>query len=128
MRINNENLLLVDNVAQSGDLGANLNMKPIWLGHICNYAIQLTFTGTPNGTFKLQASNDPGRPNASSEAEQYAAVTHWTDITDSDQPISAAGDHMWQVENAGYTWVRVVWTRNAGTGTITVARCNVKGV
>lgn len=128
MRVNNEDLLEIDGVRNTVSLGANAVLKPIWLGHICNYAIQMTFTGTPNGTFKLQASNDQGRPNASSEAEQSAAVTTWTDISGSAQPISAAGDHMYQVENAGYTWVRVVYTYNSGTGTITAARCNVKGV
>ena len=128
MRINNENLLQIDDVPVSGSLAADLTLKPVWLGHICNYAIQLTFTGAPNGTWKLQASNDAGQPNATSEAQQYVGVINWTDIANSQQPISAAGDHMWQVENAGYRWVRAVYTRNSGTGTLTVAVANVKGV
>lgn len=127
MRINNEDLLEVNTTRTPQDMSTSFTLKPVWLGHICNYAIQLTFTGAPNGTFSLQASNDQGRPNAATETEQYASVTHWTHITGSDQPISAAGDHMYQVENAGYTWVRVVYTRNSGTGTVTIARAMVKG-
>lgn len=127
MRINNENLLELDGTATDSDLSANIDLKPCWLGHICNYSIQLVFTGSPQGNFKLQMSNDPGKPNASSEAEKYVGITNWTDIADSAQTISAAGDHAWQVENAGYTWVRVVWTATGGSGTLTSARANVKG-
>lgn len=101
-------------------MGASFNLPAIWLGHICNYSIQLVFTGTPNGTFKLQASNDLGGPGL--------APTNWTDVANSSQAITAAGDHMWQVENAGYKYVRVVYTRSSSTGSLTVANFNVKGV
>lgn len=125
MRISNEDLLL-----DSGALAmaTSFNSRPIWLGHICNYSIQLVFTGSPVGTFKLQLSNDAGHPNAQAKAEQSADVTHWTDITDSAQSISAAGDHSYQVANAGYTWVRVSWVAISGSGSLTSARCMVKGV
>lgn len=127
MRVKNENLL-----EDSGplDLLVNQNLPPVWLGHIANYAIQLVFTGTPGGNFKLQASNDPGRIDAAAPSTQDDGIINWTDIADSAQTISAAGDHMWTVENAGYTWVRVVWTATGGssTPTLTSARAYVKGV
>lgn len=125
MRVKNEDLL-----DESGpvDLSANAELKPIWLGHIANYAIQLVFTGTPGGNFKLQASNDEGSINSASSTNQDASITHWTDIADSAVVVAAAGDIMWTVENAGYTWVRVVWTQTSSTGTLTHARAYVKGV
>lgn len=128
MRVNNENLLEVDGSPVSASLGANLNLKPIWLGHIANYSVQLVFTGTPNGNFKLQASCDPGHPNAASESEKYSNVSNWTDVADSSFTVSAAGDVMWDVQNTGYEWVRVVYTRVSSTGTITSGRAKVKGV
>lgn len=125
MRIANENLLL-----ESGpvSLGANWTSRPIWLGHICNFSIQLVFTGSPQGTFTLQMSNDAGHIDAQSKAVQSSGVVNWTTIAGSSQSILAAGDHSYQFENAGFQWVRVVWTFSSGTGNLTSARANVKGV
>jgi hypothetical protein len=120
MRIKNENLTL-----SSTDMSANITSNAIWLGHIANFAIQLTFTGSPTGTFKLQASNDEG---ANDLKLADASITNWTDVDGSDQAITEAGNHMWNVQNCGYRWVRVVYTFTSGTGSITVARMNVKGV
>lgn len=130
MRVNNEDLLEIDGVRTPLSLAASVNMKPVWLGHIVNFSIQLKFIGAPAGSFKLQASDDKGRPNAASEAEQESSVVNWTDINDSTIGVSAAGDVMWQYQNVGFEWVRVVWTAS-GAGVVPVltnARCKVKGV
>lgn len=124
MRIHNEDLL--DDTGPL-DLSVAQDLKPVWLGHIMHYSIQLAFSGTPAGTFKLQASNDAGRINAA-DSDNQAPISHWTDIADSSITVAAAGDCLWQVENVGYNWVRVVWTPSAGTGSLTSARANVKGV
>lgn len=125
MRIGNENLL---DASGAVSLASNQTLKPVYLGHILNYSIQLVFTGSPTGTFKLQASNDPGRPSGASDTEVQIGLSNWTDIADSTQAISAAGDHTWTVENAGYSWVRVVYTFASGSGSLTSARCVVKGL
>lgn len=124
MRIANENMIASGAVS----MGASFNLDPVWLGHICNYSIQLVFTGTPDGSLKLQCSNDAGTPNGAAPATMSTGVTNWTDIAGSSQSIAAAGNHVWTVENAGYNWVRVVYTRSSSTGSLTVARVNVKGV
>lgn len=122
MRIKNDELTL-----SSTDMtAATITSDPIWLGHIANFAIQLVFTGTPNGTFKLQASNDEGARDTYIESP---SISNWTDVDGSSQVISAAGDHMWNVQNCGYRWIRIVWTDSStGAATITSARMNVKGV
>lgn len=122
MRIGNENLITVP-----VDMVGSFNLRALWLGHICNYSIQIVFTGSPVGAFKLQASDDPGMPDGS-PSPQSTGVTNWTDITNSSQSVSAAGNIMWDVQNAGYTWVRVAYTVTSGTGSLTSARANVKGV
>lgn len=122
MRIQSDSIL---NELSGTDMTSNITGPAIWLGHIANFAIQLVFTGSPNGAFKLQASCDEANPGNPTET----VPTNWTDIVDSNQAITASGDHMWTVENAGYTFVRLVWTDSAsGTSTITVARFMVKGV
>lgn len=120
MRIKTENLTFA-----STDLQADRTSEKIWLGHIANFAIQLAFTGSPNGTFKLQASVDHYDP----KNPQNSTVSNWTDIANSSVTITAAGDHMWTVENAGYTFVRVVWTdSSSGVSAISSSRYMVKGV
>ena len=120
MRINTENLTL-----SSTDMTATITSDAIWLGHIANGAIQLVFTGSPNGTFKLQSSVDapnPGNPKST-------VITNWTDVINSTQSIVGAGDHVYELQNIGYTFVRVVWSDvSSGASTVTSARYMVKGV
>ena len=125
MRVKNEDLL-----DESGavNLAVDATLKPVWLGHIANYAIQLVFSGAPVGSFKLQASNDVGSINSAGSSMQESSITNWTDVADSAVAVTASGDIMWTVENAGYTWVRVVWTVTSGTGSLNSARAYVKGV
>lgn len=124
MRIANEDLL----DGQSVSLGADYASRPVWLGHIAQYSIQAVFTGTPTGSFELQCSNDQGHIDAPSKAVQGSGVTNWTTITGSSQSVSAAGNITWDAQNVGYLWVRVIYTRTSGTGSLTSLRANVKGV
>lgn len=124
MRI--KNLSMQDSAT---DIGAgSTNLATIWLGHCAMAAIQLVFTGSPVGSFKLQASCDEPRDSATTPSLVAAGVTNWTDISGSSVSISAAGDIMWNIENPGYNFIRVVWTRTSGSGSLTVARINVKGI
>jgi hypothetical protein len=123
MRIANDELNL-----SGTNMAVSIESEPIWLGHIANYNIQLVFTGNPSGNFKLQISNDAGNPNAPKEADRNFKIENWTDMADSGQTISAAGNHSYEVQNAGHRWVRLVWTATSGSGTITSARFNAKGV
>jgi hypothetical protein len=120
MRIQNSILTL-----SGTSMAVDIQSDEVWLGHICNFSIQLVFTGTPTGSLKLQCSNDEG---AIETNIPNATITNWTDIAGSTQAISAAGNHTWNVQNCGYRWVRFVYTATSGSGTITSARFNVKGV
>lgn len=122
MRIGNDQIVI------GTDLSANQTSEPIWLGHIALYSIQIFFTGTPGGNFKLQVSNDIGRPEAAKEEDRDFKIENWTDVADSATTVSAAGDVFYDVRDSAARWVRVVWTQTSGSGTITSARFNVKGV
>lgn len=124
MRISNENLIEAGQIT----LDADWESRPVWLGHIAQYAIQIFFSGTPDGTFSLECSNDEGHPNAQSKTEQSESVENWTTITGSASVVTSDGDITWNAENVGYRWVRIVYSFNASTGALTSARANLKGI
>lgn len=105
-------------------MNATLTSAASKIPRVMSYAIQIIFTGTPTGSFHLEASND------TANLQQQAALnqpTHWTTVADSTFAVSAAGDVMWTVQWPGYTWVRVVYTDSssgASTATITSAVIN----
>lgn len=91
------------------------------------FSIQVTFTGTPTGTFKLQASSDPVTQVS---LNTVTPATHWTDVANSSQAVSAAGNVLWNVSDVMYNWVRVVYTdgsAGASTAVITNLTFNGKG-
>ena len=100
------------------------NSKAVWLGHICNYAIQAVFSAS-NCTFKLQGSCDEGDANGQSQLEYEARVVNWSDLAATALVSTGAGNVIYNLEDAGYNWVRLVCT---GTATITSMRYNVKGI
>jgi hypothetical protein len=111
----------------SVSMGATATSDAIRIENIGAYALQMVWSGggAPNGTFKLQGSNDLG-PQPPTSTSTVQSVANWTDLANSSQTISADGDHMWNVSQAGYRWVRVVYTRSSGTGTM-AGRFNGKG-
>ncbi len=124
MKLFNESL-----IGSSRDLSQGFALDPIYLGNIYSYSIQLTFGGTPDGTFSLQCSNDAGKPMLASRIAQTDDVVNWTTITGSQQSVTQSGNHTWNVEAVGYLWARVLWTENPGSvGTLASARITVKGV
>jgi Flp pilus assembly protein TadG len=112
------NYPILSNVA----MNANSNSAPLELYHMYGFCIQVVITNIPNGTLKLQASADP--------FNNQGTVTNWTDISGSTISVTTAGTQMWNVFDAMYNWVRIVYTDSSG-GTSTAimnATFNAKGV
>lgn len=101
--------------------------QAIPLEQIFGYAMQAVWTGTPNGTLKLQASSDaPARGGTSDGTPDE--IANWSDITSSSVAITgSAGNYMWNVDAAFYRWVRLVYTNTSGVGVLNV-KVSVKGV
>lgn len=95
----------------NGAMTTNLTSPSVDLSKIVGYCVYAKWTGSPAGAIKLQASLDD---------------TNFVDIQYSEQAISGAGDFMWNVSNAFYDKVRVVFTFSGGTGTLN-AQINGKG-
>lgn len=136
MRLENKDLLTIDGERETVSLAASHNFPPVALTSIVNVGIQAVFTGTPDGTFTLQVSNDvgynnSGSPNTPLESDQYAMITNWTTVENSAIVVSAAGDIFYDYQNAGAKWCRVQYTADsAGSGspTVTIMRANCKGI
>lgn len=92
-------------LASATSMGASFNSASQQLVQEVVCCIQAVFTGTPNGTFKLQISNDN---------------TNWSDYTGSDYAITTAGNVAWNVSNIGFNYLRVVYTRSSGTGSCSI--------
>lgn len=121
MRIANQTL-----ISSPVDLSTTWTSNAIWLGHIYNYSIQLTFSDDPEGTFYLQCSDDMGAPSQENQLNTEGVV-NWTDIIGSNQEVSESGDHTWTAGNVGYAWVRVLWIPTSPQGQLDTARFNIKG-
>lgn len=107
-------------------MNTTINSAALNLLQVYGYAIQVTFTGTPTGTFKLQASCDP-----SSNLNPSQIPSNWTDIADSSFAVTAAGNYMWNIFEVMYNWVRLVYTDGSGgssTAILTLATYNSKAV
>ncbi len=125
---NLENIIPVDTV-----LNATRNSVAIQLQDMVDFSIQIFFTGTPTGNFKLQASNDKVPPKTMQPGVDGLITftpTHWTDIADSTFVVAAAGNVQWNYRDAGFTFVRVVYSDGSGgasTAVISSAVFNGKG-
>lgn len=113
----------------NSDLSATRTSDPVYVNQMWAVALQLIFTGTPAGNFKIQFSNDPGDPTAASAAVAATGVVDWTDVpSPTAVTVSAAGGLGINLTDMAYVWIRLVWTATgAGTAPVlTVARYNAK--
>lgn len=102
------------------DASASINGLAIDVSKAIQISAQVITTGDAAGTLKLQVSNDaPVGP----QYEPTAQPTNWNDIPSATVTISAAGTLLIPKTDVCYDWIRVVYTRSSGAGTITV---NVK--
>jgi Flp pilus assembly protein TadG len=122
MKLGNDEILTV-----ALDLATDAESPAIYLGDVYMCAIQIIFTGSPTGTFSLQASCDPGNSNATTESQRSASVVNWTDVTGSNQAVTSDGNHMWRLDVVAYRWVKVKYESTSGTGSLTSVRINTKG-
>ena len=98
----------------NGSMGASITSALQNLEQMMMAGIQANWSGTsPVGTLSLQISNDN---------------TTWTDYSGSSTSVSGnTGNFMWNLWATPYQYIRVIYTRASGTGTLNVT-VNGKGV
>lgn len=98
------NIQLVD--AQS--MGSSITSSSLNIQEAISYAVQAVWSAgaTPVGTFDLQGSNDD---------------SNFTSLLDSPAAVSGnTGSIIINVEKHAYGFIRIVYTRTSGSGTLNV--------
>jgi hypothetical protein len=88
----------------SQSAATDITSVPLAINDLRYFSIEVTFTGSDVvGTLTLEASN---------------GGSTWVTVTDSSQAVTASTDHMYDVRDAGYRYVRLVWDYTSGAGNI----------
>lgn len=90
-----------------GDMSGNLTSDSVDVTYTDNVGFQLTFTGTPTGTFSCEGTVDE---------------VSWSPLSFSSTPTAsgAADTHLFNINQIPYKKLRVKYTRTSSTGTLNV--------
>jgi hypothetical protein len=86
-------------------------------------SIEAVFTGSPVGTLGLQISSDdvPLCNTGSANCVTYnpaGNVVNWVTYTGSSEAVTSSGNFLWNLNLAGYRWIRLVYIPTSGTGSL----------
>lgn len=99
-------------VAQS--MAGDVTSSPTNVQWLDNVSIQLNFSGTPTGTFSVQGSLDYKAYPLTGVQE---SAGNWITITTA-SASGAAGNVLFDLNQLSFPWVRVIYTRSGGSGTL----------
>lgn len=115
---NSKNFLSPVKIIDAGDMSqASITSSVTDIRYLDNVSIQCIFTGTPTGSFALEGSLDYYKING---AVQNTGT--WTPITLSSTPAASgsAGNILLDLNQLSFPYIRVVYTKLSGTGTLNV--------
>lgn len=84
---------------------ASFNSSEVDVSQFVGFSIQCVYSGSPNGSMKLQISNDQEDP------------TNWDDLANSTVTITTSGSETYIVGDVFYNFIRLVYTFSSGSGT-----------
>ena len=106
-------------VATPQSMNASFNGNPFKIDFSWGYSICAAIDETSAslvGTLHLQASNNAFQDNVQNEVRSDAV---WVDIPNTSAVLDGGDDQVfWNVSDANYEAVRIVWTRTSGQGTM----------
>lgn len=115
----------------SGDMSAaSVTSLVTDIQYLDNISVQLSWTSSPVGTFAIQGSLDYSPGDAASAAGRTANAGTWTPITltylsgsvfvsATSIPTSVGSPILLNLSNLSFPYIRVVYTRSSGSGTLT---------
>lgn len=95
---------------------------PTNINRISGISYDVSWTGTPTGTFTVQVSNT----YVQNEDGSTAVIGNWNDLPSSSfqgtypVPAGSAGHGMLDVVGTECAWVRIIYTAASGSGNLTV--------
>lgn len=93
-------------------MAGSITGSVVGIQYLDNVAIQMEFTGSPVGTLAVQ-----GSVNYAQNAQGTVTNTgNWITFTTS--AVAAAGDVLFDLNQLSFPWIRVIYTRSSGTGTL----------
>lgn len=108
-----KNVLRVWNgIANSDMSAASITSDPTNVLFMDNVQVQLNYTGTPTGTFQVQVSSDYDPTTAT--AGNWVPIPFGSTIS----ATGAADQIILDMNQLPAPWVRVVYTRSSGSGTL----------
>lgn len=106
-------------------MNTSFNGIALELTNMFGYSIQIEWSGTATGAFKLQGSSD----SSLTQNHQGTWPINWTDIDDSSTVVTTSSLG-YNVTDVMYNWVRLVYTDASGgtsAAILTTATFNGKG-
>ncbi len=100
----------------AASMGASVTSTVTNIQFLDNIGIQLSFTGTPVGTFDVQISAD----HAQDANGNVTVAGNWISLTLDPVPTaSGSADSIYiDINQTSAPWLRVVYTRTSGSGTL----------
>lgn len=95
-------------------MSADVTSSALDTSSMVSVSVQAAVTGTCAGTIKMQASNDAASP------------VNWSDIANATVSVSNTGVYFIPKQDISYQYIRIVYTRTSGSGTL-VARVKTVG-
>lgn len=113
-----KNTLPAYQIITAGDMStASITSAISNIQYLDNISLQLIWTGSPVGTFAVQGSLDHSQ-------DSLGNVTNagtWDGLTLNPAPaaIGSAGHILLDLNELSFPWIRVVYTKTSGTGSLT---------
>lgn len=100
----------------SGDMSlASITSTVTNIEFLDNIAVQLTWSGSPVGTFQIQVSLDYNQDNNGN----VLAAGNWVPLTLGTSLSTSVGSPIFvDMNQLSAPWIRIVYTRTSGSGTL----------
>lgn len=111
---NSKNVLLPYHFIVNRNLVSDVDTTPINIQYLDNVSVQLIFTGSPVGTFKIYGSLTYST-NPLTGVQSNAGTFTDTGIQ---AAVSAAGTVLFNLAGLAYPWIKVYYSSTSGTGSV----------